>query len=225
MFIEANNWFFSALVQANAALIAIVSAFVINKALNEYENIHALDTEFNDVFYKVRYLINSLPKTQTCHTVKKIDLEQAKQIGSTRSDLSKWQIDSIENYNALVRVYLKETNKRERISILRKWMHYVYLLILILVIIPACFIYPEGVKGIQITNNSEDILRTLLSLKSIFLVVTYIMILIGLSFIKRALNKVIEANTTRIKSIHIVFNEFSNVQLINSTLSSIIDEK
>jgi hypothetical protein len=225
MFIEANNWFFSALVQANAALIAIVSAFVINKALNEYENIHALDTEFNDVFYKVRSLINGLPQVQTCHIVKKITIEQAKQIGSSRSNLANWQNDSIENYNALVRLYLKETNKRERISILRKWMHYVYLLILVLVIIPACFIFPEGVKGIQIICNLKVILSTLLSLKSIVLVVTYIMILIGLSFIKKALNKVIEANASRVQSIRNVFDEFSNVQQINSVLTSIIDEK
>jgi len=225
MFIEANNWFYSALVQANAALIAIVSAFVINKALNEYENIHALDTELNDVFYKVRYLINSLPTVQTCHIVKKITIEQAKQIGSSRSDLTNWQNDSIEYYNALVRLYLKETNRRERILLLRKWMHYLYLLILVLVIIPAGLILPEGMKGIQIICNLEMIFCTVLSLKSIILIVAYVMILIGLRFIETALNKVVKANASRIKFILKVFDNFTNVQQINSILIKIIDEK
>lgn len=223
--IASNNWFFSAIVQANAALIAIVSAFVINKALNEFENIHTLDSEFNDLFYEVRCLINGLPKTQIAHTVKPIHLEQAIQIGSSRSDLTNWQEKSVYNYNALVRLYLKEINKKERLSIICKWMYYVRYLILVLVIMPACFIFPEGVQGMQLILKPAIIINTIFSLKSFVLLVTYFMVLFGLGFILGALKKVIVANTVRIKSIKTVFNGLCNEPKVNSVLINIIEEK
>jgi len=219
---STNNWFFSALVQANAALIGIISAFVINRVLNEYENIHSLDGEFNESFYKVRHLLNDMIDLETNHSGKSINLEEAKQIGSSTSVLEDWQEKSIKNYNDLVSLYLKEINRKERLSIVCNWMRCVYLLILVLVIVPACFIYPEGVQSVDITFTKTIILKTLFSLKSISLYVVYGMIIWGLSFIYRALNTTIASNKSRLKSIKLIFDNLCNEPSINSFLNSTI---